>query len=99
MRLGFLETWITQQTDCIIQDSPEKQNRQDVCIYIYKEMCYKRIGSCDYGGWQVKICSLDPKLETQEMKVQVKSEGTRLENSFLNREATLPVLFGHSMIR
>ena len=33
-------------------------------VYIYKEMCYKGIGSCDYGSWQVKICSVDPKLET-----------------------------------
>ena len=32
------------------------------CVYIYKEMCYKGIGSCDYGSWQVKICSVDPQI-------------------------------------
>lgn len=48
------------------------------------------MGTCDYGGWQVQICSVGWQPGgPRELKVKIKSKDSLLENSLLLWEDSL----------
>ena len=58
------------------------------------------IGSCDYGGWRIQICSAVWKpRHPGDMMMQFQSEGSLLQNFLLLREAGLLLYSGLQLIR
>lgn len=83
---------ITQQTDCIIQGSPEKQNQYNVQVH-RKRLTIKELDHVIMEGSESQSAVWVSRLETSEVWGQIEFKGSLLENSLLNREANLFVLF------
>lgn len=63
-------------TSCISQDFTEKQNQEDMCVYIERDLLFKELAHAIVEAWRVqqgmgKAC----RLETQK-ELQLEFKGT-----------------------